>query len=159
MKIVTLSLLSVLGLLLITSCGQHTIYNEQVAIDNGKWFKNSAVHFEVNIDDTTKLYDYYITIRHTTDYRFSNLYLFLTTKFPNSNITRDTIECILADNSGKWYGKGWSHIKEDNILLRKNLKFPLVGKYNFYFQQAMRRDTLNDIVNLGINISESEAKK
>jgi len=156
MKIVTLSLLSVLQLLLITSCGQHSIYNEDVAIEDGKWFKNSAVHFEVNIKDTTKLYNYYLTLRHTTDYRFSNLYLFLTTEFPNKSITRDTIECILANDSGKWYGKGWSSIKEDNILLRKNLKFPMVGNYNFYFQQAMRKDTLHNIVNIGINISESQ---
>jgi len=156
MKIVTLSLLSVLQLLLITSCGQHSIYNEDVAIEDGKWFKNSAVHFEVNIKDTTKLYNYYLTLRHTTDYRFSNLYLFLTTEFPNKSITRDTIECILANDSGKWYGKGWSNIKEDNILLRKNLKFPMVGNYNFYFQQAMRKDTLHNIVNIGINISESQ---
>jgi len=156
MKIVTLSLWFVFGMLLTTSCGQHYIYNEQVAIEDGKWFKNNAVHFEVNVEDTAKLYNYYLTLRHTTDYRFSNLYLFLTTEFPNNSIKRDTIECILANGSGKWYGKGWSNIKEDNILLRKNLKFPLDGKYNFYFQQAMRKDTLNDIVNIGINISESQ---
>jgi len=155
-KIVTSTLLIALGLFLLSSCGQKAVYDEQVAIENGKWFKDNPVHFEVDISDTTLLYDYYLTIRHNTNYRYSNIYFFLTTRFPNENVTRDTLECILAENTGKWLGKGWGSIKEDNILLRKNLKFPLKGKYDFYFQQAMRRDTLKDIVNLGIKIIESQ---
>jgi len=156
MKVAFYSFLFVAGLFTLASCGQKSIYNEQVTIENGKWFKDNSVHFEVNVEDTTKLYDYYLIIRHTADYRFSNLYLFLTTRFPNNNLTRDTLECVLAENSGKWLGKGWSHVKEDNILLRRNLKFPLKGNYDFYFQQAMRRDTLESVVNLGIRISEAK---
>ena len=156
MKIVKKLLFVVAALLMLSSCGQRSIYDKQFTVENGKWFKNNAVHFEVNVEDTTKFYDYYLILRHKTDYRFSNLYLFLSTQFPNNNVTRDTIECILADETGKWLGKGWGGIKEDNILLRKNLKFPLKGKYDFYFQQAMRRDTLKGIVNIGIRISEAQ---
>ncbi len=156
MKIVRNLVVIISGILLLSSCGQKTIYDKQFTIEDGKWYKDEAAHFEVNVEDTTTLYNYYLILRHKTDYRFSNLYLFLSTEFPNHNVTRDTIECILADETGKWLGKGWSDIKEDNILLRKNLKFPLKGKYNFYFQQAMRRDTLKGIVNIGIRISESQ---
>ena len=156
MKIIFQSMLFMAGLLLITSCGQHSIYNEHIKLENGKWFKDNSAHFEVTVTDTAKLYDYFITIRHNTDYRYSNLYLFLTTQFPNNTYTRDTLECVLADNSGKWFGKGWTNIKEDNILLRKKLTFPMSGKYNFYFQQAMRQDTLKNILSIGINISESK---
>ncbi len=156
MKTLFQSLLIMAGLLLITSCSQHSIYNEHVDLKNGKWFKDNSAHFEVTITDTSGLYNYFITLRHNTDYRYSNLYLFLTTQFPDNTYTRDTLECVLADNSGKWFGKGWSNIKEDNILLRQNLKFPMAGKYNFYIQQAMRQDTLKNILSVGINISESK---
>lgn len=156
MKIALQSALFITGMLLLTSCGQHSIYNNNIDLKNGKWFKNNAAHFEVVVTDTSKLYNYFITIRHNTDYRYSNLYLFLVTEFPNKTYTRDTLECILADNSGKWFGKGWSNVKENNILMRKGLKFPMTGKYNFYFQQAMRQDTLKNILSIGINISESK---
>jgi len=156
MRIVSKIFLLVLGLSFLASCNQKTLFDQEVTIDKGKWFKDNPVHFEVDVTDTTRLYDYYLTIRHNTDYLYSNIYFFLTTKFPNGNVTRDTLECILAENSGRWLGKGWGNIKEDNILLRKNLKFPLKGKYDFYFQQAMRRDTLNDILNLGIRLIESQ---
>lgn len=156
MRIVAKIFLLVLGLSFFASCNQKTLFDQEATIENGKWFKDNPVHFEVDVTDTTRLYDYYLTIRHNTDYRYSNIYFFLTTKFPNDNVTRDTLECILAKNSGRWLGKGWGDIKEDNILLRKNLKFPLKGKYDFYFQQAMRRDTLSDILNLGIRLIESQ---
>jgi gliding motility-associated lipoprotein GldH len=156
MKIIIQSVLFMAVMLLLASCGQHSVYNKHVDIENGKWFKDNSAHFEVTVIDTAKRYNYFITIRHNTDYRYSNLYLFLTTQFPDSTYTRDTLECVLADNSGKWFGKGWSNIKEDNILLRQKLKFPMAGKYNFYIQQAMRQDTLKNILSVGINISESK---
>ncbi len=156
MKTVFQSLLFMAGVLLITSCGRHTLYQKHVGIENGRWFKDNLAHFDVTVNDTAKRYDFFVTIRHNTDYRYSNLYLFLTTQFPDSTFTRDTLECVLADNSGKWFGKGWSNVKEDNILIRHGLKFPESGQYQFYFQQAMRQDTLKNILDIGINISESK---
>ncbi len=156
MKILFRPVLFVTVMLLITSCGQHSIYNEHINLENGKWYKDNLAHFEVPVTDTARLYDFFVTIRHNTNYRYSNLYLFLTTQFPDNSITRDTLECILADNSGKWFGKGWTDVKEDNILIRNKLKFPMAGKYNFYFQQAMRQDTLKNILGIGINITESK---
>ncbi len=76
----------------------------------------------------------------------------MTTKFPNGNLTRDTIECILAGNKGKWLGKGWGHLKENEILLNQSMHFPVKGKYEFWIQQAMRADTLKGIANVGLRI-------
>ncbi len=156
MKIKFWSLILIAGLLITTACGRQSIYNQHIDLKNGKWFKDNAAHFEVQVSDTSKPYNFFITVRHNTDYRYSNLYLFLTTRFPDNSLTRDTLECILADDSGKWFGKGWSNIKEDNILMRKDLKFPMTGTYNFYFQQAMRQDTLKNILSIGIDITKTK---
>jgi gliding motility-associated lipoprotein GldH len=144
------------GIFSLVSCGNRALYDEQVDIENGKWYKDDAAHFTVSVPDSTKEYDFYTIIRHITNYRYSNLYVFLTTKFPNGNYTRDTLEFILANDEGKWLGKGWSNIKEDNILLNRNMRFPLSGDYEFYVQQAMRHDTLKGIVSVGIRIVESQ---
>lgn len=138
------------------SCQYNTTYDDVVFIDDNGWYKDEATHFEVDITDSTSLYDFYIVVHNSTDYRYSNLFLFLSTKFPNGNLTRDTIECVLADASGKWYGKGWSNVKETDILLKPNLRFPLTGKYNFYIQQAMRKDTLEGIRSVGVRLEKSE---
>lgn len=143
-------------LLLCTSCGWNTYYNQQVPIEGNKWYKGTAARFTLPITDTLKNYDFYITIGNTTDYRYSNLYLFISTRFPNGNISRDTLECLLADEAGKWYGKGWGKIKDNSIKVNQALRFPLTGTYEFLIQQAMREDTLSGISNIGIIIEGSK---
>lgn len=138
--------------LLFTSCGSNAIYDKNVSFEHNKWYKDEAAHFEVDISDTLTDYRFSLNLRNNNDYRFSNLFLFLTTKFPNGNITRDTIECILADNTGKWIGKGWGNTRENDIILKEALRFPLKGKYEFWIQQAMRVDTLKGIDNVGLRL-------
>jgi len=152
----TIRTLLLLFVFLITfnSCNLNGIYNENVTLTDTKWGKDAIVSFNVLISDSLANYDFYLNIRNTTDYRYSNLYLFLMTRFPNGNISRDTIEIVLADNTGRWLGKGWSNLKENNILLKKSLRFPLTGKYVFFMQQAMRVDTLEGIHDVGLQISK-----
>lgn len=142
--------------ILLSSCGQPTIFDEQVTIENAKWFKGESARYSVEINDSLTSYDFYLTVRNTTDYRYSNLYVFLLTRFPNGNLSRDTIECMLADKTGRWLGKGWGSIKENTILLKQNLRFPLSGEYQFLIQQAMRVDTLEGISNVGLRIEKSK---
>lgn len=150
------TILLLLSVFAFSACQFNSVYNNVVSIEEDGWDKEKALHFEVNISDTISLYDFSIIVHNTTDYRYSNLFVFLTTQFPNGNLSRDTIECVLADASGKWYGKGWGNIKETDILLKPNLKFPLSGQYNFYVQQAMRKDTLQGIQRIGIRLDKSE---
>lgn len=143
------------GILFLSSCGFNYTYNETISIDDGKWYKDEAAHFEVAIHDSINSQNFILNFRNNTNYRYSNLYIFMTTHFPNGNITRDTIECVLADQSGKWLGKGWGNIKENQIVLKSGLKFPLTGKYDFYVQQAMREDTLRGIESVGLIIEKA----
>jgi len=140
----------------LSACQFNTVYDKIESVAGGEWDKNKSVHFEVEISDTISSYKFYIVVHNTTDYRYSNLFVFLSTHFPNGNITRDTIECILADASGRWYGKGWGNVKETDILLKPNLIFPLSGKYKFFIQQAMRNDTLTGIKRIGIRLDKND---
>lgn len=137
---------------LFISCQFNVVYDKVVAIENSKWEKNKLREFNVDINDTVSLYDFYLVVYNTTEYRYSNFFVFLSTEFPNGNLSRDTIECILADASGRWHGKGWSNVKETDILLKSNLKFPLKGNYKFSIQQAMRNDTLIGINRIGLRL-------
>jgi gliding motility-associated lipoprotein GldH len=143
-------------LALMTACNTHIVYDENVPIDEGKWVYDRAVRFQVEVTDTQENYHFLMNIRNDNTYRYSNLFIFMTTYFPNGNITRDTIEFVLADESGKWLGKGWGRIRENNILLSENLRFPVTGKYTFLAQQAMRDDTLTGITDVGLIIKKAE---
>jgi len=134
------------------SCNPDTVYNNNVTLPTEGWYKHNAIAFNVNINDSIDNHKFSLNIRNSINYRYSNLYLFLITEFPNGNISRDTIECILANNEGKWLGKGWGDIKENVIVLKSALRFPLVGEYKFLVQQAMRVDTLTGINDIGLSI-------
>ncbi len=142
----------ILLVMVFTNCNNNAEYNQNVTIPAQGWYKNNAVSFNININDSLTGYDFALNIRNTTNYRYSNLYVFMITEFPNGNISRDTIECILANNEGKWLGKGWGDIKENQITLKTDLHFPLTGNYRFLIQQAMRVDTLIGIHDIGLSL-------
>ena len=143
-------ILSIIALFLsINSCDSNTVYNQNVELPSNGWVSNKAVSFNIDITDSISTHNFGINIRNNTNYRYSNLYLFLLTEFPNGNISRDTIECMLANETGHWLGKGWGDIKENNILLKSGLRFPLTGNYKFLIQQGMRVDTLMGLNDIG----------
>lgn len=140
--------------IVISSCNTAMIYNQTEDIE-GTWNRYDSAVFHVPIEDTAALYNFYINIRNNNDYRYSNLYVFFHSIFPNGNKTHDTLEFILADKRGKWLGKGIGEIKENNILIRKNMRFPVQGEYTFKIEQGMRSDDLKGIEDIGISIEKS----
>lgn len=140
---------------LLVSCSQNAIFDETIEVDEAGWYKNDLARFDLVIEDSISTFNYYLNLRHTVDYRYSNLFVFLKTTYPNGNVSRDTIEFVLADKSGEWFGKGWGKIRDNSVLLVEGIKFPLKGPYTFQIQQAMRVDTLKGISNIGIRIEHS----
>lgn len=137
------------------SCNRNVVYHEYASIGEAGWHMDSVYHFEMMIKDSLSIHDFYINIRNNTDYPYSNLYLFVSTQFPNGHLTRDTIECILAGKDGQWLGSGSGRIKDNKILLQKGLRFPLNGMYNIYLEQAMREKVLTGIEDIGFSIELS----
>ncbi|MBI9037314.1 MAG: gliding motility lipoprotein GldH [Bacteroidales bacterium] len=148
-------LISFLIVLFLSSCDLKSVYDKNFSFENTNWDKKNKVSFKIEISDTISQNQFFINIRNTTNYKYSNLYLFISTQLPDGSISKDTIECILADINGKWLGNGLSKLKENNILLKNDLVFPEKGTYIFEFEQAMRVDILEGIADIGIRIEEN----
>ncbi len=136
--------------ILLASCGNDKLFNECVVIPEAKWDNRMIPFFDLTVNDTLTDYAFYLNIRHLENYRYSNLYVFLHTEFPNGNITHDTIECTLARPDGSWMSKGSGTIRSAKILLNPALRFPLSGNYHFEIEQAMRDDVLDGITDIGL---------
>lgn len=153
MKALFLIILSGLFIAL-SACDSKRVYEQNVDIPEYIWDKNNPIYFDVPITDTVSLHNVYINIRNASGYGYSNIYLFLDTKYPNNTISRDTIECILADPSGKWLGDGSGDIWDNQILFKKNVRFKQIGTYKFRYEQAMRMPKLPMIMDVGIRIEK-----
>jgi gliding motility-associated lipoprotein GldH len=141
-------------ILALTSCDSKRVYEKNVDIPEYIWDKDKPIYFDVPITDTVSFHNVYINIRNASGYGFSNIYLFLDTKYPNNTISRDTIECILADPSGKWLGNGSGDIWDNQILFKKNVRFKQLGTYKFRYEQAMRMPKLPMIMDVGLRIEK-----
>lgn len=150
-------------LMAVVSCNKNVEYSQYQAIDaNTGWARNNLLKFEYEAKDTNQLYDVYINVRNSEGYAFRNLFMFLHTTYPNGTKMTDTLECILADDKGKWLGSGMGDLFDNSILFKKNARFRQLGKYNFTFEQAMRFgdkntiDPLPNISDIGITIEKSD---
>lgn len=143
---------------LISSCNKNVVYSKYISFDNNEWFSKNKVTFDVDIEDLQSFNDVSIMVRHADAYPYNNLFLFLETKYPDGKTTRDTLECILANSKGEWLGNGAGDIYDMTIPLKKNVRFPLKGKYQFTFEQAMRTDPLPLIMDIGFEVKRIPAK-
>jgi len=143
-------------LLFFASCDSNRVFENNTSINNNNWRINQVVKFDVKITDITHRNNLYINIRNSGAYNFSNLYLFIKTNMPNGKTISDTLECILANEQGKWLGRGTGHILDNQIPFKKNILFPDTGTYHFEIEQAMRMETLPEIYDIGLRIEKAQ---
>lgn len=111
------------GCALFFACDSSTLYNQYQVIDNTAWTKDKVYYFTFEIEDNTKAYDIFFDIRNNNKYPYQNLWLFCNEEPPIGKLKKDTTECILADEFGKWHGHGIS-LYESSYPIRLNYHFP-----------------------------------
>ena len=75
---------------------------------------------------------------------------------PDGRTATDTLELVLADSQGRWYGSGLGDLLWYRIPYKRGVKFPLPGVYQFKLEQAMRVEALPAIVNVGFRVETSQ---
>ncbi len=136
------------------SCNRNRVYEKNTEIADGIWNVKDKVSFDVPITDTLSVNNIYINIRHTSLYLYRNLFLFIKTTAPSGASIRDTFEITLADEKGKWLGSGLGDIWDNQILYKRHVQFPYSGIYNFEIEQAMRRENLPFVMDIGLRIEK-----
>ncbi|MDQ3046834.1 MAG: gliding motility lipoprotein GldH [Bacteroidota bacterium] len=141
---------------MLSSCDDERIYEENESIPESGWSHDKALVFNVDIKDPATAANFYLNVRNADGYPYSNLFLFINTKFPNGKESNDTLECMLADDKGKWLGKGIGDIYDNQIPFKRNVRFPLAGNYTFEIRHGMRADLIPLIMDVGLRIEKAE---
>jgi gliding motility-associated lipoprotein GldH len=110
--------------------------------------------FLVPISDTLNSNNVLFTIRNGSSFPFRNIYLFVTTTSPDGKKITDTLQYNLADEKGKWFGKGFGDIHELKLPYKSNVYFPLKGTYEFRIQHGMRVENLKGVYDFGLRIEK-----
>ncbi|MDR1623736.1 MAG: gliding motility lipoprotein GldH [Tannerellaceae bacterium] len=145
-----------LSCLFLFSCGRNqVVYNQYLAIDHSAWEKGKEYYFTFQIDDPAVPYNITLEIRNNNLYPYQNLWLLLQEESPVGPMARDTMECVLADDFGKWLGSGIS-LFQTSFPIKTNYLFTNTGRHTFSFRQGMRNDTLKGIQEIGLRIEKNE---
>jgi gliding motility-associated lipoprotein GldH len=156
-QIILLPFILIITLLFfLTGCDDKRIFEENKDIPDNNWTIENKIKFDVSIKDPSTPANFYVNVRNADGYPYDNLFLFIKTTFPNGKFSTDTLECILADEHGKWLGKGLGDIYDNQILFKRNVRFPLAGIYTFEIQHGMRSAAVPLIMDVGLRIEKSE---
>lgn len=141
---------------LILACNMDTFFagSKPLQPDEG-WDAESSATFEWQVTDTLKRYDFFIDFRHDQRYPFSNVYLYVDFTFPNGRTLRDTLECELADERGKWLGSGFGNLVDHRIGFRRATAFPINGDYTIDIRHGMRMNPLPGVSDVGFRLESS----
>lgn len=147
--------------LALASCDKTRVYEKYEDIPDGIWKTDAPVGFDIEVPDTNQLYNLILNIRSTESYEYRNLYLFMTTRFPDGDFTVDTLEFLLLDEAGKPYGKCSGSVCNSKYMIDHDIRFPRAGVYRFELKQAMRTEdgTLPNIRNVGMRLEKTTGKQ
>jgi gliding motility-associated lipoprotein GldH len=67
----------------------------------------------------------------------------------------DTLQYDLADEQGRWYGRGFGDIHELKLPFRQNVFFPKKGTYHFKIQHGMRTGDLKGVYDIGVRVEKT----
>ena len=148
--------ITLIFVLLLSSCKSNVVYTSSTAMGQETWKLMDIATFKVPITDTINSNNVIFTIRNGTAYPFRNIFLFVTTSSPDGKMITDTLQYNLADEKGKWYGKGFGDVHELNLPYKSNVYFPAKGIYEFKIQHGMRVENLKGVYDFGLRIEKTK---
>lgn len=141
----------VLGLFCI-SCNDA---NEVVSMQSlaGSWNKNKIQELTFEVKDHQNPKNIIFVVRNNDNYPYSNLRLIGTILDDKKKVlSKDTLNYVLAKPNGQWLGSGFGDTKEILFQYKSDFKFPKDGQFSIGVIQAMRKDNLPGIEDLGVKI-------
>lgn len=142
------------SLILLLSCNGDVMFSDSHIMENNTWELMNNVSFNLPVDDTISSSNISFSIRTGSAYPFRNIYLFVSTTAPDGKILTDTLQYYLADESGKWYGKGFGDISELSLPYKSNVYFPMKGTYRFSVRHGMRAEDLKGVYDFGMRVEK-----
>lgn len=140
-------------LFLFASCNETAFYQKSFGFKNNMWSQDVKPKFEVEFQDTTKIYDFVLTLRTTTDYKYSNLWIFLNSTPPVGESVREPYEIKTTFPDGSWIGKETGTIVEHQLVFKRR-RLPYKGKYKFVVEQAITEKTVDEVLDISLRVEE-----
>jgi gliding motility-associated lipoprotein GldH len=139
-----------------SGCSDTALVDVNKEISNRNWSYIKKISVPVKIEDTNKRYNLYMNLRHTADYRYSNIFVLIRQVNPDGKKTTERKEFKLAYPDGEWLGSGSGNLYTYQLLFKEGYTFPAPGNYVFEIEQNMRDNPLREVRDVGMRIEPEE---
>lgn len=142
-------------MMFLAGCGPNLIYKEK-KVPSSPWAYGEKICFEFEIVNNAIPYDLLLHMIHTPDFGYENVYVLVTTTFPDQTKINHPVSLQMAKSNGDWEGdcSGSTCALSHSLSLKSYYKLP--GKYNICFEQFSRIDKLLGIKSLELEVVEAE---
>jgi gliding motility-associated lipoprotein GldH len=146
----------ILASFIFVSCGNGVMYQKYVDYSDKGMSMADTVDFDFVVENPNEKFNLILNLEYLKTYPYQNVFFFVDILGPEDLYYRDTIECILANPSGKWLGDVSGELVNQDLMYRYNTYFPAKGAYKIKVQHAMRDSVLVAMRSFRIELREFE---
>ena len=147
-----------ISIFLIAGCSENALFQEKKTIAAAGWNYDAPAHFEFEIKDTSSLYNIFMNLTATDSFASQNVYLQLSTVFPDGKKQSAVRSFDIFDSEGKMLGEMSGHTATHQFQLQKTAFFNMPGTYSIDVEQYTRSEPLKGIAAVELAV-EKAAKK
>jgi|ERR1043165_1964409 gliding motility-associated lipoprotein GldH len=151
--------LVLLSSIIFSSCDKSRVMEKQEQIKDYTWDYADAKTFTADIADTVQHYNIYVSLRHSFNFEWRNMWVKIETTFPDGKVRERRVNLLLSESDGVWHSNCTGDNCDILIPIQENAFFPEVGKYTFKISQDMRVNPLSYVKSIGMRIEKYNAAK
>lgn len=129
---------------------ENKVYQQFKEVKGNGWDWKEARVFEFDIEEEGYFYNINLDLRITGSYGLSNIWLLY--KASGKGLDNENqVEIPLADNTGKWLGKGQGNLLTYSKIIFANKKLEK-GHYKIMVNQNTREEMLSGVSDIGVSV-------
>ena len=154
-RLITYLSFALLSVMFLTSCGDQAYYNEAYNFDDNTWSDQDTAHFEIDVTDTIHPFNFILTLRTSTQYQYSNIWVYIISEAPDGSRSKVAQRIPLARPDGSWIGRVSGTIVESKLKFDSK-PFPIKGKYTFDIVNATQQEELDEVLDISLRVEKND---
>ena len=150
-----IGVLFILLVIFLSSCSEDYFYEKSFSFENTTWSHEVKPKFVVDFSDIESAYTFTISLRTSTEYKYSNLWVFLKTVTPDGETVREPYQIKITNEDGSWIGNKTGTIVETPLVF-SNRKLPTKGKYTFILEQGITSKEIDEVQDITLRIEKAK---
>lgn len=146
-----MTMIIVAAMLILPGCEHKPVMSHArfVHLPSMGWLSSLPLSFEPEFDDSTRVYELTLAVRHDNSFAYRNLSLVVDVIAADSTINRRSVNMVLADEFGNWTGGGFGALYQLAVPVAKGIT-PSQARRIVVWQTMAGCDTLHGLTTLGL---------